>query len=136
VSCSRHQQAHALRVAHCWHWGARTVRRVVEELERAQAQAVAAITMYLVNATEKDWRACAWWLERRCPEIYGAKQTMRVEKAPANMTDAELEAAREARLRARGGARARRLARARDPNKRGRQCRAARARMSSRAERA
>lgn len=65
----------------------------LEEIERAQAQAVASITMHVVKAAQKDWRAGAWWLERRCPELYGTKQTVRLEKAPADMSDAELDAA-------------------------------------------
>lgn len=63
------------------------------KLKRALSRAEASLTLNLVSAAKKDWRAAAWWLERRHPERYGAKQTMRVEKALPELSDAELDAA-------------------------------------------
>lgn len=64
-----------------------------EQIDRALAKAEAAITMNVIQAAKTDWRAGAWWLERRRPKTYGNKQTVRLEKPPAEMTDEELDAA-------------------------------------------
>jgi hypothetical protein len=65
----------------------------IVELDKALAKAEVAITMNVVKAAQVDWRAGAWWLERRRPERYGAKQTVTIEKAPADMSDDELDSA-------------------------------------------
>jgi len=61
-------------------------------LERATAEAESRSVLAVVKAAKRDWRAAAWMLERRWPQRYALRQTVRVEKAPADMTDAELEA--------------------------------------------
>jgi hypothetical protein len=63
----------------------------VRKLNRSLAKAEAAITLHVVRAAQRDWRAGAWWLERRHPQRYGAKQTLRLEKGPGEMSDAELD---------------------------------------------
>jgi transposase-like protein len=65
----------------------------VLDLDQALAKAEVGVTMHVVKAAQHDWRAGAWWLERRRPEHYGAKQTVVLEKAPTEMTDEELDAA-------------------------------------------
>jgi len=61
------------------------------KLEQGLAKAETAITLHVVRAAQRDWRAGAWWLERRHPKRYGSKQTLRVEKSPAELSDAELD---------------------------------------------
>lgn len=63
------------------------------QVEKALAKAEAAITMHVVKAAQHDWRAGAWWLERRSPKTYGNKQTVRVEKPLPELSEEELEAA-------------------------------------------
>ena len=63
------------------------------ELERALARVEVEITKNVIAASKRDWRAGAWWLERRRPRRYALRQSLRVEKAPADMTDEELDAA-------------------------------------------
>lgn len=62
------------------------------QLQRAQAIAEASLLEHLTDGAKDSWRAAAWLLERRYPARYGARQTVRVEKAPGEMSDAELEA--------------------------------------------
>lgn len=64
----------------------------VVELERALATVEVQVTINVVKASKRDWRAGAWWLERRRPRRYGVKQTLRIEKKPEHMTDEELDA--------------------------------------------
>jgi transposase-like protein len=53
----------------------------VVALEQALAGIESMLTKCLVDAAAKDWRAAAWWLERRRPETYGANPTAD-DKAP------------------------------------------------------
>lgn len=62
------------------------------EFKRARARVEVALTLSLTAAARKDGRAAAWWLERRRPQRYGAKQTVRVEKPLGEVSDAELDA--------------------------------------------
>jgi len=62
------------------------------ELERARDICEATITSRLVRASLFDWKAGAWWLERRRPQRYQAKQDITLHKSPAEMSDAELAA--------------------------------------------
>jgi hypothetical protein len=45
----------------------------------------------------KFWCAAAWFLERVCPESFGRKQEVKIEKAEI-MTDADIEEARKENL--------------------------------------
>jgi len=63
------------------------------DLDAALAHAETSVVTTIVATTQADWKAGAWWLERRFPKRYGAKQQMRIEKALPDMTDAELEEA-------------------------------------------
>jgi transposase len=40
-------------------------------LEKAQGDIEAALTTNVTRRSKDDWRAGAWWLERRRPEVYG-----------------------------------------------------------------
>lgn len=66
---------------------------LIAQLQVAQSQAAAQITMQLVKASQRDWKAAAWWLERRVPAHFAAKQSVRVQNVNTNMTDAELDEA-------------------------------------------
>jgi len=62
------------------------------QLDRALASVEASLLQHVQWGAMESWRAAAWLLERRFPKRYGTHQTLRVEKAPADMTDDELEA--------------------------------------------
>jgi hypothetical protein len=64
-----------------------------QDLAIAVARAEATAVQFIATAAADNWKANAWWLERRFPKRYGAKQQLRVTKAPAEMTDEELAAA-------------------------------------------
>ena len=66
---------------------------LVRELDIALAHAESRVVQTVVAAAADDWKAGAWWLERRYPNRYQMKQHLKVEKTPAEMSDAELDAA-------------------------------------------
>jgi len=43
-------------------------------VRRSEAEAVVAASRTIVSAFDRDWRAAAWWLERRCPEEWGKQR--------------------------------------------------------------
>ena len=47
------------------------------EVEGADADAEIAMTNVLNEAARREWRAAAWWLERRRPESYGRRPMLR-----------------------------------------------------------
>lgn len=65
----------------------------VNDLEHALARSEAAVVQTVVAAVADDWKAGAWWLERRFAARYGQRHHLKVEKAPGEMSDAELDAA-------------------------------------------
>jgi hypothetical protein len=42
---------------------------LVLALDRAEAHAIGKLVRVISAAAKKDWRAAAWWLERRCAEF-------------------------------------------------------------------
>lgn len=60
------------------------------ELRRAQDTCEATVTSRLVRATLMDWKAAAWWLERRRPKLYPSKHDVTLHKSAGEMNDAEL----------------------------------------------
>jgi len=42
------------------------------DLDASAAQREARLAILILKASEHDWRASAWWLERRYPERWGA----------------------------------------------------------------
>ncbi len=55
--------------------------RFVQALTRAEADAEAASVARIRKAGQKDWRAEAWYLERRYPERWVARQNFTLESA-------------------------------------------------------
>jgi hypothetical protein len=62
-------------------------------MQASLARAEAAVVQRVTSASLEDWRAGAWYLERRFPQRYRQKQTLTVTKGPSDMSDAELDAA-------------------------------------------
>lgn len=51
--------------------GKRLYVKFADDLEVAQSQAEVAQTLNVIKAGSHDWRAAAWYLERRRPDVYG-----------------------------------------------------------------
>ena len=62
------------------------------EVDQARGRAETASSMSVQAQWSTDWRAAAWWLERRRGDVYGARDTIRlgVERPAAQMTNGEL----------------------------------------------
>lgn len=58
-------------------------------VKKAEAEAVQRMSLVVQVAAKTEWTAAAWYLERRCPEVYGRKDkiehTGRVESANLNV---------------------------------------------------
>lgn len=48
-------------------------------VHEADAHGVAAALAHITKASQKDWRAAAWMVERRRPEAYGKRETVKHE---------------------------------------------------------
>jgi hypothetical protein len=42
--------------------------------DQADATSEARLVVLILRASERDWRASAWWLERRWPERWGTER--------------------------------------------------------------
>ena len=73
-----------------WRW-AQDDPALAAEVEQACGQAEVMMTQRVFDAAPSDWRAAAWWLERRRPETYGrhAGPTADFRKMAQRVADAE-----------------------------------------------
>jgi DNA transposition AAA+ family ATPase len=73
-----------------------------DQIEYSQAQVAARYCSIIMAASDKDWRAAAWWLERKRPDDFGTKtrnilqgdasHPLKVEqKIDHTLTDTQLE---------------------------------------------
>ena len=63
---------------------------LAESIEQALGHAEVGFTLKIAKGAEHDWKAAAWWLERRCAQNYGSRSELRIEREPAMMTNDEL----------------------------------------------
>ena len=64
-------------------------------IETALGRSEAGYTLKIAKASDTDWRAAAWWLERRRPQHYGNRAELSIERedrAPAALTNEEIAA--------------------------------------------
>lgn len=58
------------------------------EFNQADAEIIGRVEQYIVEASVGDWRAGAWWLQKRAPTTYGeTKPTERLEMQKAMVTE-------------------------------------------------
>ncbi len=55
-------------------------RDLWEAVARAEADAVVRMNALIAAAAPKDWKAAAWWLERKLPDDYGRRDRLEVTK--------------------------------------------------------
>ena len=75
VGCSRKFAAGFVGCSRWTLWGmAKQDRQFAADLKRAEAQAEVLHLQQIAAAGKKDWRASAWWLERKLPERYALRK--------------------------------------------------------------
>lgn len=62
-----------------------------DKVEEAKAEAVKYNVDIIFESAQKTWQAAAWWLERTCPEEFGAKKEV---KADVKVEDKHMGLAR------------------------------------------
>ena len=77
--------------------GKEPYRRFYLRLRESEACCAEDMIAHVRKAAAKDWKAAAWWLERRMPEIWGAPKD-RPEKPLEKWDDAEIRTALESAL--------------------------------------
>lgn len=65
----------------------------MDDVNAAHAKCEADVTLNVVKASRRDWRAGAWWLEHARPLRYSKRATLRLEKPPSDMSDEEIRQA-------------------------------------------
>jgi len=53
-------------------------RKLYEAVKKAEAEAQIRNVAIIQKAAQETWQAAAWWLERRYPELWGRKDTVRL----------------------------------------------------------
>lgn len=90
VGCSRKFAAEFVGCSRRTIWNtAKRDRNFAAEMKRAAAQAEVLHLQQIAAAGKKDWRASAWWLERKLPERYALRkpQVMTVEQVQKALTE-------------------------------------------------
>jgi hypothetical protein len=50
-----------------------------EQIRQKQIEYKRKLLKTIEKASEKDWKACSWLLERKCPEEYSLKSNIRLD---------------------------------------------------------
>lgn len=64
-------------------------RQLVDEIEQAEAEAIAQAVGEVKKAMKEDWKAAGWYLERRDPANWGRKDRVTAELSGTVKTDHE-----------------------------------------------
>jgi hypothetical protein len=70
-------------------------QEIADQLENDRAKGQAALVQRIARASDEDWKAAAWMLERRHPDIWGRQDSVKLsgglDMTVAHLSDEELD---------------------------------------------